>query len=66
MYGKAMTFKEVHTILRNNGYKIERTSGGHIIYFNGTDHITLPFKTKALSQKTVNREFKKHGIEVNA
>ena len=64
MFGKALTYNEVQNILANNGYFLVRSSGGHDIYKDDLGFtIALPHKTKALSMKTVKREFKKHGIK---
>lgn len=64
MYGKSITFKDCERILKNNGYTFKRQSGDHHIFENSEgDIISLPYKGKAMSQKTWKREFKKHNLK---
>lgn len=61
MHGKALTTREANKILKDNGWKLERQTGGHLIYQNEEgDEITIT--SNRLSQKTWKRECKKHGI----
>ena len=61
---KSLTFREVQVILKNNGYYVKK-KGGHWIFENDKGQvISLPYHSKAMSIKTVLREFKKKGIEI--
>ena len=59
---KSLSFRELDRILSDNGYKIKRKTS-HYVYEDATgDVITFAFHSKAVSMKTVLREFKKHNV----
>lgn len=63
MNGKAITDREAHRILVDNGFARVRTNGSHVIYKHGDGRtLTITFG-KPLSQKTWKRECKKNNIK---
>lgn len=64
---KSFNINEIKKIMKKNGYTIDRTTGSHVIYTNGTDSISLPINkgsNKKIHKYTINSEFKKHNIVV--
>lgn len=56
--------REVKTILRNNGYKIDRYSGSHEIYVNDNgNHITIP--ASKVNRMMFQRLIKENNLNVN-
>jgi len=64
MNGKAITDREAHRILVDNGFARVRTNGSHVIYKNEDGRTITITNGKPLSQKTWKRECKKNRIEV--
>lgn len=63
MYGKALSYREAKRILNNNGFFLERYSGDHAIFKNGSEDVVVVAVGKAFSQKTWKRECKRVGIK---
>jgi len=62
---KNITSKKLIKLLKKNGFKIDRITGSHFIFYNSNNkkRIVVPFHNKDLPKGTLNSIIKQSGIE---
>lgn len=58
---KVLSNREFEKILKNNGYVVARTSGGHTIWQKGSDSITINHN---INPMVMRRLIKEHNLKI--
>lgn len=61
---KELTVKEMNKLLNANGFYEVRTNGGHKIYSNGTNSVSIPVHSKTVNRMLCRRLIKENGLRV--
>jgi len=59
---KTYNLKDIKIILRDNGYRLERCSGDHLIYIKDGHHISIPANKKQPNRMVWQRLVKENNL----
>lgn len=60
---KQFKTREFIKIVKRNGYSYEHTTGDHKIFFNGTNHLTVPTGSSDINIMLARRLIKEYNLK---